>query len=168
MDDHYQTPLISRAIRNVARNRNLSTGAIFHSDRGSNYMSAEFGKTLDRLRLRRVFKVEAAQEHLPQPGLHARMTRPRVKTTTTTVPGHCRSASGPRRGESKCLPTPADHRRSPATMSRRRYRTGRPPAPARVPLTGMYGAVISHSVSEVSDGWRRGRFTATHPPTRHR
>ncbi|MEU1459059.1 IS3 family transposase [Streptomyces avermitilis] len=53
MDDHYQTPLISRAIRNAARNRNLSAGAIFHSDRGSNYMSAEFGKTLDRLGLLR-------------------------------------------------------------------------------------------------------------------
>ncbi|MEU9281059.1 DDE-type integrase/transposase/recombinase, partial [Streptomyces sp. NPDC048341] len=39
MDDHYRTPLISRAIRNAARNRQLSAGAIFHSDRGSNYMS---------------------------------------------------------------------------------------------------------------------------------
>ncbi|WP_406445567.1 IS3 family transposase [Streptomyces sp. NBC_00631] len=36
MDDHYRTPLISRAIRNAARNRQLSAGAIFHSDRGSN------------------------------------------------------------------------------------------------------------------------------------
>ncbi|MEV5282887.1 IS3 family transposase [Streptomyces sp. NPDC052811] len=53
MDDHYQTPLISRAIRNAARNRSLSAGAIFHSDRGSNYMSAEFGKTLNRFGLRR-------------------------------------------------------------------------------------------------------------------
>ncbi len=53
MDDHYQTPLISRAIRNAARNRSLSAGAIFHSDRGSNYMSTEFGKTLDRFGLRR-------------------------------------------------------------------------------------------------------------------
>lgn len=53
MDDHYQTPLISRAIRNAARNRKLADGAIFHSDRGSNYMSDEFGKTLNRLALRR-------------------------------------------------------------------------------------------------------------------
>ncbi|MEU0343885.1 IS3 family transposase, partial [Streptomyces bobili] len=30
-----------------------SADAIFHSDRGSNYMSAEFGKTLDRFGLRR-------------------------------------------------------------------------------------------------------------------
>ncbi|MFD7409711.1 DDE-type integrase/transposase/recombinase [Streptomyces sp. NPDC059866] len=36
MDDHYQTSLISRAIRNAARNRRLAKEAIFHSDRGSN------------------------------------------------------------------------------------------------------------------------------------
>ncbi|GGS09925.1 transposase [Streptomyces humidus] len=53
MDDHYQTPLISRAIHKAARNRNLTADAIFHSDRGSNYMSAEFGRTLDRFGLRR-------------------------------------------------------------------------------------------------------------------
>jgi putative transposase len=53
VDDHYQTPLISRAIRNAARNRKLTKRAIFHSDRGSNYMSAEFGKTLEQLGLRR-------------------------------------------------------------------------------------------------------------------
>lgn len=53
MDDHYQTPLISRAIRNAARNRKLTEGAIFHSDRGSNYMSAEFKETLHQLGLRK-------------------------------------------------------------------------------------------------------------------
>ncbi|MFE9650113.1 IS3 family transposase [Streptomyces sp. NPDC006365] len=53
MNDHYQTSLISRAIRNAARNRRLAKEAIFHSDRGSNYMSSEFAETLDRLGLRR-------------------------------------------------------------------------------------------------------------------
>ena len=53
MDDHYQTPLISRAVRNAARNRKLARNAIFHSDRGSNYMSEEYGKVLRELRLRR-------------------------------------------------------------------------------------------------------------------
>lgn len=52
MDDHYRTPLISRAIRNAARNRELVKGAIFHSDRGSNYMSAEFAGVLHDLGLR--------------------------------------------------------------------------------------------------------------------
>lgn len=53
MDDHYQTPLISRAIRNAARNRRLEADAIFHSDRSSNYMSAEYASVLRRLGLRR-------------------------------------------------------------------------------------------------------------------
>lgn len=53
MDEHYQTPLISRAIRNAARNRKLAKDAIFHSDRGSNYMSAEFADTLKQYGLRR-------------------------------------------------------------------------------------------------------------------
>ncbi len=53
MDEHYQTPLISRAIRNAARNRELADDAIFHSDRGSNYMSAEFAVTLKQFGLRR-------------------------------------------------------------------------------------------------------------------
>ncbi|MFD5514379.1 IS3 family transposase, partial [Streptomyces sp. NPDC127051] len=53
MDDHYRTPLISRAIHNAARNRKLAHGAIFHSDRGSNYMSAEFSATLKQFGLRR-------------------------------------------------------------------------------------------------------------------
>jgi putative transposase len=50
---HYQTPLISQAIRNAARNRKLASGAIFHSDRGSNYMSTEFAATLKQFGLRR-------------------------------------------------------------------------------------------------------------------
>ncbi|WP_406191112.1 IS3 family transposase [Streptomyces sp. NBC_01017] len=53
MDDHFQTPLIARAIRNAARNRKLARNAIFHSDRGSNYMSAEYAAVLGELGLRR-------------------------------------------------------------------------------------------------------------------
>jgi transposase InsO family protein len=53
MDDHYQTPLISQAIRNAARNRKLAKDAIFHSDRGSNYMSGEYAEVLRELGLRR-------------------------------------------------------------------------------------------------------------------
>jgi putative transposase len=46
MDDNYRTPLISRAIRMAADNMNLPCDAIFHSDRGSNYTSAEFAGVL--------------------------------------------------------------------------------------------------------------------------
>lgn len=52
MADNYRTPLISAAIRMAARNHDLMPGAIFHSDRGSNYTSAEFAATLRDLNIR--------------------------------------------------------------------------------------------------------------------
>jgi putative transposase len=50
--DHYKTPLIEEALRMAARNHPLQPGAIFHSDRGSNYTSAQFATTLDALDIR--------------------------------------------------------------------------------------------------------------------
>ena len=52
MDDNYKTPLISSAIRMAARNLSLPVDAIFHSDRGSNYTSAEFAGVLAELGIR--------------------------------------------------------------------------------------------------------------------
>jgi putative transposase len=52
MDDNYRTPLITAAIEMAARNLDLPAGAIFHSDRGSNYTSAEFAAVLERLGIR--------------------------------------------------------------------------------------------------------------------
>jgi putative transposase len=52
MDDNYKTPLIISAIEMAARNLNLPEGAVFHSDRGSNYTSAEFAKVLKELGIR--------------------------------------------------------------------------------------------------------------------
>ena len=52
MDDNYKTPLIKDAIRMAARNIDLPEGAIFHSDRGSNYTSGEFAKELKELKIR--------------------------------------------------------------------------------------------------------------------
>jgi transposase InsO family protein len=46
MDDNYKTPLISAAIDMAVRNHTVQSRAIFHSDRGSNYTSAEFAATL--------------------------------------------------------------------------------------------------------------------------
>ena len=37
VDDNYRTPLIQQAVEMAARNYPLAAGAIFHSDRGSNY-----------------------------------------------------------------------------------------------------------------------------------
>jgi putative transposase len=52
VDDNYRTPLVTAAITMAARNVDLPAGAVFHSDRGSNYTSAEFAAVLDRLGIR--------------------------------------------------------------------------------------------------------------------
>jgi putative transposase len=52
IDDNYRTPLITSAIEMAARNLGLPVDAIFHSDRGSNYTSAEFAGVLERLGIR--------------------------------------------------------------------------------------------------------------------
>ena len=52
MDDNYKTPLITSAIKMAARNIDLPEGAVFHSDRGSNYTSAEFAGDLKKLAIR--------------------------------------------------------------------------------------------------------------------
>jgi putative transposase len=50
--DNYRTPLITSAIEMAARNLDLPADAVFHSDRGSNYTSAEFAGVLERLGIR--------------------------------------------------------------------------------------------------------------------
>ncbi|HEY6275818.1 MAG TPA: IS3 family transposase [Streptosporangiaceae bacterium] len=50
--DNYRTPLIAKAIEMAARNVDLPADAIFHSDRGKNYTSAEFAAVLDGLGIR--------------------------------------------------------------------------------------------------------------------
>jgi putative transposase len=50
--DNYKTPLIEHAIEMAARNHSLAEKAIFHTDRGSNYTSAQFAQTLKRLNIR--------------------------------------------------------------------------------------------------------------------
>jgi putative transposase len=52
MADNYRTPLITEAIEMAARNVNLPADAVFHSDRGSNYTSAEFAGVLESLGIR--------------------------------------------------------------------------------------------------------------------
>jgi putative transposase len=52
MSDNYKTSLISAAIGMAVRNHDIKEDAIFHSDRGSNYTSAEFGRVLRELGIR--------------------------------------------------------------------------------------------------------------------
>lgn len=50
--DNYKTPLINAAIDMAARNNTIASEAVFHSDRGSNYTSAEFAESLAKHNIR--------------------------------------------------------------------------------------------------------------------
>jgi putative transposase len=52
MDDNYRTPLIVAAMAMTVRNPRPESRGIFHSDRGSNYTSAEFAEALSELGIR--------------------------------------------------------------------------------------------------------------------
>jgi len=52
LDDHDKTPLIQAALGDAADRNTLEPGAIFHTDRGSDYTSHEFARTLTELGLR--------------------------------------------------------------------------------------------------------------------
>ncbi|WP_225878679.1 IS3 family transposase [Spongiactinospora rosea] len=53
MADHYRTGLVKDAIRMAAGTGLLQPDAVFHTDRGSNYTSEEFGRFLADRRIRR-------------------------------------------------------------------------------------------------------------------
>ncbi|MEU7068500.1 IS3 family transposase [Streptomyces sp. NPDC046161] len=53
MDDHYKTPLIEAAMDSAAKTIDIQKGCIFHSDRGSNYTSYDFGRTFRQRDMRR-------------------------------------------------------------------------------------------------------------------
>ncbi|MGP4030420.1 IS3 family transposase [Actinomadura sp. 3N407] len=53
MADHFKTSLITAALDSAAGNIHIGESCIFHSDRGSNYTSDEFGRHLRRYGMRR-------------------------------------------------------------------------------------------------------------------
>jgi len=52
MVEHMRTELVTDALAMAARNRSLELGCIMHSDRGTEYTSAEYHAALERLGLR--------------------------------------------------------------------------------------------------------------------
>jgi transposase InsO family protein len=52
MGDHMRTSLVSDALEMAARNHTLAADCIFHSDRGTQYTSTEFGSKLAALHMR--------------------------------------------------------------------------------------------------------------------
>ena len=91
MDDHYRTPLIEAAIHMAVNNGRIEPGAIFHSDRGSNYTSAEFAKTLKHLRIRQsVGRTGICYDNAMAESFFATLKKERVHRTVYPTREHAR------------------------------------------------------------------------------
>lgn len=91
MDDNYRTPLIEEAIRMAATNHDLAADAIFHSDRGSNYTSADYGKTLKQLGIRQsVGRTGICYDNAMAESFFATLKNERVHRTVYPTRKHAR------------------------------------------------------------------------------
>jgi putative transposase len=92
MDDNYKTPLISKAIRDAADRFPVRSGAIFHSDRGSNYTSAEFAATLTEIGLRQSLgRTGICYDNAMAESFFAALKNERVHRTAYPTRAHARA-----------------------------------------------------------------------------
>lgn len=92
MDDNYKTPLIQDAIEMAVRNHQLAAKAIFHSDRGSNYTSHEFAKTLRKYDLRQsVGRTGICYDNAMAESFNAALKNELVHRTQYPTRGHARN-----------------------------------------------------------------------------
>jgi len=92
MADNYRTPLISAALRRAASNEHLAEGAIFHSDRGSNYTSAEFASTIAGLGMRQSMgRTGICYDNAMAESFFAALKKERVHRTVYQTREHARA-----------------------------------------------------------------------------
>lgn len=92
MDDHYRTPLIEAAIRMAVGNDRVEPGAIFHSDRGSNYTSTDFVATLKMLKVRQsVGRTGICYDNAMAESFFATLKKERVHRTVYPTREHARN-----------------------------------------------------------------------------
>ena len=92
MGDNYQTPLIVEAIRKAAGTITLPAEAIFHSDRGSNYTSDHFARTLTELGIRQsVGRTGVCYDNAMAESFFAALKNERVHRTVYPTRRHARA-----------------------------------------------------------------------------
>lgn len=91
MADHYKTPLITAALEKAADTIPLAVDAIFHSDRGSNYTSADFAVAIERLGLRQsVGRTGICYDNAMAESFFAALKNERVHRTVYPTREHAR------------------------------------------------------------------------------
>lgn len=92
MGEDYKTPLIQAALCHAARNVTLDVGAIFHSDRGSNYTSYEFASTINELGLSQsVGRTGICYDNAMAESFFAALKNERVHRTVYPTRAHARA-----------------------------------------------------------------------------
>ena len=91
MAEHYKTPLIQAALTHAAERVPLEPNAIFHSDRGSNYTSRDFGATITEFGLRQsVGRTGICYDNAMAESFFAALKNERVHRTVYPTREHAR------------------------------------------------------------------------------
>jgi transposase InsO family protein len=88
---HLRTELVIDALRMTARNYCLQSAAIFHTDRGSQYLSQAFAEVVDQLDLRHsVGRIGSCFDNAQAESFNATLKVERVNRTTYPTREHAR------------------------------------------------------------------------------
>jgi transposase InsO family protein len=89
--DHMRAELVIDALRMAARNYDLEPGAIFHTDRGSQYLSQAFAETVAQLDIRQsVGRVGSCFDNALAESFNAALKVERVNRTVYPTREHAR------------------------------------------------------------------------------
>ena len=89
--DHMRAELVIEALRMAARNDRVQPGAIFHSDRGSQYLSRDFADAVDQLDVRQsVGRVGSCFDNALAESFNAALKVERVNRTVYPTKEHTR------------------------------------------------------------------------------
>ena len=195
VDDNYKTPLIQQAIEMAARNYPLAENAIFHSDRGSNYTSCEFARTLKMHNLRQsVGRTGICYDNAMAESFFAALKNERVYRTQYPTREHARRDvlryiefwyNSKRRHSGLRVPDPAadsttsiwngslQHKFRKSAVRKARGRSGPPPPPGGSPARvcrGFPGPAPHRQAPKTSSGEHRprGHLPARQPAFRAR
>jgi putative transposase len=92
MADHMRAELVTDALEMAARNYDLAPCAIFHSDRGTQYMSAAFAETANRLDVRQsVGRTGVCFDNAQAESFNAALKVERVNRTVYPTREHARA-----------------------------------------------------------------------------
>jgi putative transposase len=90
MADHLRTESVVDALTMAARNYPLAEGAIFHSDRGTQYTSVAFAAATDRLKIRRSVGATGCFDNALAESFNAAVKVERVNRTVYPTREHAR------------------------------------------------------------------------------